>query len=48
MSGSRARDLTNGLVDKQRLADVLNLRNGALQIEGLGEDDLEDLGVVLA
>ena len=31
------------LVQEQRLADVLNLRYRALEIEGLGQDDLEDL-----
>lgn len=36
--------LTDRLVQEQRLADVLNLRDGAAQIEGFGEDDFEYLG----
>lgn len=33
----------DSLVEKQWLSDVLYLRNGALEVECLGEDDLEDL-----
>ena len=32
-----------GLVEEERLADVFNLGDGALEVEGLGEDDFEDL-----
>jgi len=32
-----------GLIEEQGLADVLDFGDGAFQVEGLGEDDLEDL-----
>jgi hypothetical protein len=32
-----------GLVEEERLADVFNFGDGALEVEGLGEDDFEDL-----
>lgn len=35
--------LTNGLVEKKGLADVLDLGDGAFQVKGLGEDNFEDL-----
>jgi hypothetical protein len=31
------------LVQKEGFADILDFGNGALQIEGFGEDDFEDL-----
>lgn len=34
---------SNRLVQQQRLSDILDFRDGAFQIEGFGEDDLEDL-----
>lgn len=34
---------SDGLVDEERLASVLNFWNGAFEIKGLGQDDLEDL-----
>lgn len=33
----------NGLVQKQRLADILDFGNGTLEVEGLGQHDLENL-----
>lgn len=35
------------LVDQKRLAGVFDLRDGAFEVEGFGEDDLEDLMDVL-
>lgn len=36
----------DGLVEEERLSDVLYLGDCALEIECLGQDDLEDLGLV--
>lgn len=36
------------LVDQERFAGVFDLRDGAFEVEGFGEDDFEDLGDVLA
>ena len=33
----------NGLVQKQRLANILDFGNGTLEVEGLGQHDLENL-----
>ena len=33
----------NGLVQQQGLADILDLGDGALEVKGLGKDNLEDL-----
>lgn len=41
--GNRFRLRLAGLIEEQGLADVLDLGDGALQVEGFGEDDLEDL-----
>lgn len=35
--------LVRRLVEEQRFADILDFRDGAFQIKGLGEDDFEDL-----
>ena len=35
--------LSRLLVDEQGLADILDFRNHALEVEGFGEYDLEDL-----
>lgn len=37
-------ELDDGLVEKKRFANVLDFRNGAFEVEGFGEHDLEDLG----
>lgn len=34
---------SDGLVQQQRFADILNLGNRTLQVEGLGQNNLEDL-----
>jgi hypothetical protein len=36
--------LSHGLVQEEGFADVLDLGDRALEVEGFGEDDLEDLG----
>jgi hypothetical protein len=36
--------LLNVLVEEQRLANVLNLWDRALQVEGFGQYNFEDLG----
>ncbi len=35
--------LTHGLVEKERLADVLDFRDCAFEVKGFREDDFEDL-----
>lgn len=40
---SRFRLRLAGLVEEQGLAHVLDLGDGALEVESLGQDDLEDL-----
>lgn len=32
------------MVEEERLSDVFDFRDGALQVEGFGKDDFEDLG----
>jgi len=39
--------LTNGLVKEEGLADIFDLGDCAFEVEGLGKDDFEDLGLVL-
>ena len=36
--------LSHGLVQEEGFADVLDLGDRAFEVEGFGEDDLEDLG----
>jgi hypothetical protein len=36
----------DSLVEKKRLAHVLDLGNGTLQVEGFRQHNLEDLGIV--
>jgi hypothetical protein len=38
----------DSLVEEERFSNVFYLRDGAFQVEGLGEDDLEDLAGVSA
>ena len=38
-----ARQFSAGLVNQQRLADIGDFRDGAFQVKGLGEHNLEDL-----
>ncbi len=35
--------LDDGLVEEERFADVFDFGDGAFEVEGFGEDDLEDL-----
>ena len=35
--------LTDGLVEQEGFADVFDLGDRAFEVEGLGEDDFEDL-----
>lgn len=35
--------VSNGLVEEEGLADVFDLRNGAFQVEGFGQNYFEDL-----
>lgn len=42
-TGWRGRLKSAGLIQEQRLSYVLDFGDGALEVEGLGKDNLEDL-----
>ena len=35
---------SNGLIEKEWLADIFDFGNGTLEVKRLGQDNLEDLG----